>query len=161
MTKKEMYLDCYNWFIELTKQLEEHGYIAVARRNVSESFILCKENDVKDISYKSKPELSFRLARRWNWYASEKKNPDLHYIQCYTRDLPRPHKRKGEGLPSDPIIAACVCLFIGGKYHVVYGEYFDTKKKEWRWKNDISPDHVVKAFKGETMDEIVLRNNNR
>ena len=139
---------CKQFFIDLATALKDsHDATASRVRNDECSMYLCPKGTSDQVSYHSKPELSFRFSDHWNWYTSFKKNPDPKYIQCYTRHLPDPKKRPGDGLPSNPIIANCVCLFINGQYLVVYGAKYDRKAKTWTWV-DNSVENVVAKVKG-------------
>ena len=139
---------CKAFFLELTKALEgDYDLLASKVRRGECSMYLCPKGTTDQVTYYSKPELSFRFSDHWNWYTSLKKNPDPKYIQCWTTHLPAPKKRQGDGLPSDAIMAHCVCLFILGKYRVVYGAKYDQKRHSWSWVNS-TVDEVVARLKG-------------
>lgn len=130
--KMYRYQSCQMFFDKLAEELNEtHEILGPTHRGMSRC--LCVKGTTNQVTYEGKPELSLRVAQRWNWYANVKKCPEEKYVQCFNRDLPRPKKRKAPGEPSDPIIASCVSLFLGNKYRVVYGEKFNPKTKEWTW----------------------------
>ena len=114
--------------------------------NRDTSAYLCPVGTSNEVTYSSKPNMSFRISDHWNWYANTTKCPDPRYIQCYSADLPWARRRLVEGKPTKPIMASCVCVFKNGKYHVVYGERFDRKSKTWSWI-DCSPEKVLSELK--------------
>ena len=128
-SKMKACLDFFGYLSELLKD----QYIVVKSCNNDSSAYLVPIGTEKQITYKSKPERSFRVSDHWNWKANLKKNEDEHYIQCFTRDLPWCKKRNGEGLASDPVYGVSVCYFLNGEYHVLFGEIFDRKTKTWDW----------------------------
>lgn len=136
--KDEMYTLCTKFYDELADELGEDYERVDGTRCKPQSSCLIRSGDIQKLSYLEKPEWSFRVAPIWNWYANLEKNPNPHYIQCETDDLPwakaRP-KDNPEGA-SKPISAMCVALFYDGKYHIVYGEIFNQKTKTWEWKDN-------------------------
>lgn len=124
---------CLNFFNELSEAMREtHEVVGSCNRDLSA--YLVPEGMASEITYYSKPAFSFRVSDHWNWYANVKKCANERYVQCLCAELPYAHLRKYEGGPSQPIRAASVCA-IGndGKYHVIYGEFWDKKTKTWRW----------------------------
>lgn len=134
--RETMYANCWDFYEELTKALEDGYERHDGQSSIPPSSCLVPIGTADEVTYHSKPEWSFRIAIRWNWYASEFNNPDREYIQCYTTDLPKPRLRTpSQHGATSPVIANCVALFHDGKYHIVYGEYFDRAKGEWKWKD--------------------------
>lgn len=150
--REEQFQKCINFFNTLAGLMGGDSVIHIG--HTLDSFILCKKGEEDRVTYTGKPEMSLRCARRWNWYANIKKCPDPKYVQCYTRDLLRPRKRKGEGLPSDPIYANSVCLFVNNEYHVIYGEWYDDKQFHWLEAN---PVYVYHAIVNGTVEDILLK----
>lgn len=140
---------CRKFFIDLSEALKNDYEVMASRARKDGVFgcsiYLCPKGTTNQVTYHSKPEHSFRFSDHWNWYTSFKKNPDPKYIQCYTRHLPDPKRRPGVGMPSDPIIANCVGLFINGQYRIVYGSKYDRKAKEWIWVDNTIEDVVAKV----------------
>ena len=141
MTIEEKNDKCKIFFDELCNMLGE-GYELLGSCNKDISAYLCPVGTTEKVTYKSKPELSFRISDHWNWYSNTKKCSDPKYIQCFSKDLPWVRKRLAEGKASKPIMASCVCLFRDGIYHVVYGECFNRKTKTWSWIEN-SPEKVI------------------
>jgi len=125
--------ECLNFFEELSDLMRDTHEV-VGSCNQDLSAYLIPEGAKAEITYHSKPAFSFRVSDHWNWYANVKKCANERYVQCLCVDLPYARPRKYEGGASSPIRAASVCA-IGedGKYHVIFGEAWDKKKKEWRW----------------------------
>jgi len=136
MTKKEKLSKCNEYFKELSEKISE-TYSVVESCNKSEYDItayLVPNGTENEITYHSKPAFSFRISDHWNWYSNLKKNPNPHYIQCYSVDLPRAKKREDPTKASVPIQAAQVGYFDkDNKYHAVFGEIFDRTTKTWSW----------------------------
>jgi len=140
---------CRQFFIDLAEALKgDYEAMASKIRHGECSMYLCPKGTSDQVTYHSKPEMSFRFSDHWNWYTSQKRNPDLKYIQCQCRHLPEPKRRHGDGLPSDPIVANCVCLFINGQYRVVYGSKYDRKTRSWSWVNNTVEEVVAKLMGG-------------
>lgn len=104
--KKEKCTDYFNVLCELLKE----SYEQLGSCNLDFSRYLCPIGTANEVSYTSKPDLSFRISDHWNWYANTRKCPNEHYIQCYSKDLPWALKRKAVGMAGNPRKAACVCL---------------------------------------------------
>ena len=133
MTRKQKMRECKEFFAILRDILHEK-YEVVPSCNCDESRYLIPKGTISEITYHSKPALSFRLSDHWNWYAALYKCKDEHYIQCYTRDMPWTRKREKEGMASKPRLGTTVCVMGGdGQYHVVFGERFNRKTKAWEW----------------------------
>lgn len=132
MSRQEKLEMCKAFFDILSERLEGR-YEILGSCNKDNSAYLCPIGTTGEVTYYSKPELSFRISDHWNWYANINKCSDPKYVQCYCSELPYPKKRDGENRAGKPIWASCVSIFINGKYRVVYGEYFDRKEKTWKW----------------------------
>ena len=124
---------CSKFFNDLSGILNE-TYELVLSCNHDLSRYLVPNGTSDEITYSSKPDLSFRISDHWNWYANLKKYPNPKYVQCFSVNIPRPAKRKDVGKASEPREGIQVSL-IGkdGKYHAVYGESYDRKLKHWFW----------------------------
>lgn len=132
MNKKEKQYRCVKFFEELCGLLEGR-YERLSGCNWGISECLCPIGTTEEVTYYGKPEMSFRVSNHWNWYANTNRCSDPGHAQCYSTDFPWVRRRPAEGKPSRPIMAEAVCLYKNGKYHVVYGEYFDRKTKHWSW----------------------------
>lgn len=137
---------CLEFYKKLEKELAG-THESVGSCNRDQSAYLCPIGTGSQVTYRSKPENSFRVSDHWNWYANLKKNPDKRYIQCYSRNLPWARKRERPDKASRPITASCVCLFRNGTYEVVYGETYDRTTKQWGWM-DSDPAEVAGMIKG-------------
>ena len=135
---------CIEFFNQLSEILVKSGaYEVIKSCNQDLSAYLIPKGTISDLSYSNKPAKSFRVSDHWNWYSNLKKNPDPHYIQCYSVDLPRAKKRNEPGKASTPIQAAQVGYFDeDNKYHAVFGEIFDRKTKTWDWL-EADPEDVL------------------
>ncbi len=133
--KDKKFKACVEFFDQLSELLVESGnYEVVGSCNKDSSAYLIPTGTIGDLSYSNKPARSFRLSDHWNWYSNLKKNPNPHYIQCYSVDLPRAKKREDPTKASVPIQAAQVGYFDkDNKYHAVFGEIFDRTTKTWSW----------------------------
>lgn len=140
MTMKEKRDKCVVFFDALCDILSDQ-YEKLASCNKDISAYLCPNGTTDEVTYHSKPELSFRVSDHWNWYSNINKCSDPRYIQCYCAKLPWARRRPEEGKAGKPIMASCVCIFKDGEYHVVFGELFDRKTKSWSWV-DNSPEQV-------------------
>ena len=138
MTIKEKNDKCKSFFDTLVSALSD-TYEVLESCNKDISAYLCPVGTTKEVTYHSKPEYSLRISDHWNWYANIKKCSDPKYIQCYCVDLPWAHKRPLEGTAGTPIKASSVCIFVDGKYRVIYGESYNRKTKTWSWiENDVN-----------------------
>lgn len=144
MTIKEKNNKCVEFFNTLSDMLGNR-YERLASCNKDISAYLCPAGTSSEVTYHSKPEGSFRVSDHWNWYANTKKCPDSKYVQCYCAELPWAHRRPEPDKAGKPIMASCVCIYRFGRYHVVYGEYFDRKTKTWHWK-ERSPEQVISMW---------------
>lgn len=126
-----MYEECNAFFDELATLLSDRYEVVDSCNDGDGSRYLIPKGSMCDLTYESKPRNSFRVSDHWNWFASERKNEDLDYIQCYTKDLPAPNRRKKYWTASDPI-QACSVAYYGpdDKYHICFGEkVIDGKRK--------------------------------
>lgn len=123
---------CAKYFEEL-KDILKDTYSSIESCNKDISAYLVKNGTEREITYFSKPECSFRISDHWNWYSNIKKCPDEKYVQCDSISIPKARKRKEKGKASDPIKAIQVSFFYNGKYHVVFGEFFNFEKRTWEW----------------------------
>ena len=135
MNNEEKIMKCQEMFDNISMTLCE-TYEEMGSCNKDISAYLVPIGTTDEVTYHSKPELSFRISDHWNWYSNTKKCPDAKYIQCYCDELPYAKRRLAYGKASTPIFAICVCLFKNNKYHVVYGEYYDRKTKTWHWREN-------------------------
>lgn len=110
-------------------------YEVVGSCNRDRSRYLIPKGSLKDLTYYGKPAHSFRVSDHWNWYASLDRCSEPHYVQCFTYDMPWTQKRVKEGKKSPVIFGAAIAFYDGedDEYHVVAGEVFDRKKKQWSW----------------------------
>ncbi len=145
MNEQKKYEKCRVFYENLSNKLEGE-YESVASCNQDLSAYLCPIGTADEITYHGKPEMSFRISDHWNWYSNTKKCSDPNYIQCYCNMLPYPKPRLAPGKASKPIQATCVALFMNGKYHVVYGEYFHKKSKTWKWMNNTVDEVLSQIF---------------
>lgn len=140
--RNEQTRKCREFFKELTEALSEtHEILPSCNHDIS--MYLCRKGTLEEVTYCSKPEDSFRVSDHWQWYANLMKCPDPHYIQCYSRELPRAKNREKEGYAGKPIIADCVAFFKDGIYHIVYGEYWNKKKRQWEWRDNTVEDVIA------------------
>ena len=133
MTIEEKMAKCSEFFCKLAEELRD-SYEVLESCNADFSKYLVPNGTSDQVTYEGKPDKSFRISDHWNWYANVRKCPNPNYIQCLSVDLPWARKRMEEGRPSKPITGVQIAL-IGddGKYHVVYGECYNRKTKEWSW----------------------------
>ena len=107
------------------------------------SSYLIPKGTADQISYYGKPIGSFRFSDHWNWYSNVNKCSDLKEIQCFSVDIPWPRQRMGYGRPSKPRFATQVAFYGKDlKYHVIFGEKFNRKTKEWEFVTT-SVDEVI------------------
>lgn len=102
--------------------LDDHSLYDAKLRTSNRSGYLMKEGSEKDNTWHSKPELSFRIASHWNWYANTAKAP-ADYIQCFCPEFGSPNKRSTENPThaTTPIYRTAICFFKDGFYHVFAG----------------------------------------
>lgn len=143
MNVEEKIEKCVNFYKELATKLKDK-YEIVGSCNNDISSYLVPNGTSEDISYTGKPPFSFRVSDHWNWYSNLKKCPDEHYVQCYSVDCPWPKKRLKVGKASKPIWCAQVAFYgEDNKYHVIFGEKFDRKSKEWSWIEPTVDDAIL------------------
>jgi len=137
------FIKCRKFFDEVAKLLSD-DYQVVASCNRDLSAYLVPKGTKKEITYQSKPACSLRVSDHWNWYSNIKKCPQEDYVQCHSVDLPAPQKRISPGKASNPIIATQVCLiYPDGKYHCVFGRFYDKKSNKWKWMT--ADPHLVES----------------
>ena len=130
---KNDFIKCRKFFDELALLLSDE-YQVVASCNRDLSAYLIPKGTQKEITYYSKPACSLRVSDHWNWYSNIKKCSQEDYIQCHSVDLPDPLERNAPGKASDPIKVPQVCLiYPDGKYHCVFGKFYDNNSKKWKW----------------------------
>lgn len=144
MTIKEKYNNCKAFFEALSDMLSDQ-YEILESINKVDSACLCPIGTTGEVTYYSKPEKSFRVAKYWNWYANTERCSDREYIQCYSPDLPRTFRRMNGDKAGKPVTAASVCFYRDGVYHVVYGERWDKKTRRWTWV-DNTPGEVCQKL---------------
>ncbi len=132
-TMSEKLEKCKEFFNSLAMLLYD-TYDVMGSCNVDQTSYLVPSGTQGQVTYSSKPARSFRISDHWNWYANIKKCANERYIQCWSVDVPYPRRREEPGKASEPRRAIQVAM-IGpdGKYHCVYGEFFDRKTKTWGW----------------------------
>ena len=127
------FTECRKFFDKVAELLSDE-YQVVSSCNKDLSAYLVPKGTKREITYQSKPACSLRVSDHWNWYSNIKKCPQEDYVQCHSVDLPEPQERKSPGKASDPIIATQVCMiYPDGKYHCVFGRFYDDKSKKWKW----------------------------
>lgn len=133
MTREEKLRACVMFFNGLAEELSDTHEVISSCNNDSSAYLIPK-GTVEELTYHSKPDNSYRVSDHWNWYANINKCENEKYIQCWSVDVPYPRKREQPGKSTRPRVAYQVSK-IGedGKYHVVFGEKWDRKKKEWSW----------------------------
>ena len=135
MYSRHKYELCEIYFNKLINALKDYNYDSVPSINSDCSEYLIPNGTINELTYKSKPAFSFRYSDHWNWFANIKKCENEKYVQCFSTDLPYTKLRRGPGLPSKPIFAISVMITDAtGRYHCIYGETYDRKKREWGWK---------------------------
>lgn len=132
---KERMTKCSEAFKRLIDAFGE-SYEILESCNQDFSKYLCPKGTTNEVTYYSKPDLSFRISDHWNWYANVNKCSDENYIQCYSPDILEPREREEEGKPTKPRKAISIGLFINGSYKIIYGEYFDKETGEWSWLDE-------------------------
>lgn len=138
MTFKEKKAMCEEFVEQLKSELGDgYAWIWQGKTGNSRTCYIFQRGALDQITYHSKPVYSFRYSDNWSWYESEKKCPDLDYIQCYNADLPRPKMREAEGAPSKRVLGIQVAIMgTDDQYHAIYGEVYDRKEKTWTWKDN-------------------------
>lgn len=135
MTTQEKIDKCKAFYEELCTYLSG-TYENVPSCNADISAYLIPNGSISQLSYYGKPEKSFRISDHWNWYSSERKCSLPNYIQCFSLDAPWPRKRPAPGKASKPREAIQVAVYgADNKYHAIFGEVYDRKKKSWSWKS--------------------------
>ena len=147
MTRTEKIEACTEFYNKLCDALSDtHENVASCNKDISAYLI--PVGTMPYLSYRSKPPKSFRISDHWNWYANLNKCDDEHYVQCYSVDAPRPKQRVEPGKPSKPIYAIQICYFgDDSRYHGIFGEKYDRKKKVWTWK-DNTIENAISALAG-------------
>ena len=136
---------CQEFFYKLADILKEE-YEVIESCNADCSVYLIPNGTVNELSYYGKPDASFRVSDHWNWYANLQKCDKPEYIQCMSVNAPWCKHRKDDKA-TKPVIAIQVSMiFPDGKYHAIYGESFDRKKKTWEWL-ETDPMRVASAVK--------------
>lgn len=129
--------DCNKFFMQVAALLTDtHRIVGSSKPGIWKSACLVPIGTEDQLTYYGKPYNSLRVACNWNWRASLKKCDKPDYIQCRTTDLPYPRKRSKEHPegPSSPIWGNMVGYYdIDQRYHCIFGERYDRKKKEWDW----------------------------
>lgn len=142
-SQEEKELKCKAFFVRLTEELKK-THTSMGSCNKDSSVYLVPNGTEDQVTYKSKPQNSFRISDHWNWKASLRKQPIEGYVQCFTRDLPCYRKRREEGKASMPIWAWQIGYFgEDAVYHCVYGERFNRETKIWDWV-EADPAEVAK-----------------
>ena len=137
------FIRCRKFFDEVAKLLSDE-YQVVGSCNKDLSAYLVPNGTKNEITYQSKPACSLRVSDHWNWYSNLKKCPQEDYVQCHSVDLPEPQKRISPGKASAPIKATQVCLiYPDGKYHCVFGRFYDRNMKKWKWMT--ADPHLVES----------------
>lgn len=112
MTFKEKKAMCEAFVEQLKAELGDgYAWIWQGKTGNSRTCYIFQRGTLDQITYHSKPVYSFRYSDNWSWYESEKKCPDLDYIQCYNADLPRPKMREAEGAPSKRVLGIQVAIW--------------------------------------------------
>lgn len=115
MNRKEKIQACIEFFNTIAGLLSEtHEVVESCNQDISQYLI--PFGSIQDLSYASKPANSFRISDHWNWYSNLMKNPDEHYIQCFSVDAPwaNPRKTRLEHLDRTIDIMRCSvkCLIV-------------------------------------------------
>ena len=138
----EKYEKCQRFFDNLRILLWD-SYNVIESCNADLSAYLVPAGTENEVTYRGKPVNSFRISDHWNWYANVNKCEDPLYIQCHSIDVIEPLPRPKEGKPSEARRAIQVAIYSkDGKYHCVYGEKFDRRKRRWTWI-ETNPSDVV------------------
>lgn len=142
--QRQKFIECRKFFDKVSKLLSD-DYEVVSSCNKDLSAYLVPKGKNDQITYYSKPAASLRVSDHWSWYASLQKCSDEEYIQCHSADLPGPSHRLAPGKASLPVNAPQVCLiYPDGKYHCVFGRFFDSQSNKWKWM-EADPRLVVKV----------------
>jgi len=142
--KREKIEACIKFYEELSEKLFGK-YTTLASCNNDISSYLCIKGTESEVTYYSKPELSFRISDHWNWYANLKRCDKDYYIQCYSPYLPYPKQREEPGKAGKPVHAISVMIFKNNKYYPVYGEIWKRNGKHWSWVEN-SVDDVISKY---------------
>lgn len=157
--KQEKMNMCYDYFNKLADALKD-SYEVVSSISNDKTLYLVMKGTENDLSYYGKPMCSFRVSDRWNWFASLKKCKAENHVQCFTKDLHRPFKRRMEGKHSRPIMSSSVGYYgIDRQYHIIFGEIYDKKTKNSLWiskpieevVNDLADDILDKMYMDDTV----------
>lgn len=152
----EAHQKCTDFFNRLIDILGDE-YVSISSCNQDFSRYLCLKGTDNEITYSSKPDISFRISDHWNWYSNIKKCPNPYYIQCHSADAPWPRKRDGYGKASKPWKICQVCVFVNGMYRAVYGECYDAKTRKTFWLGT-EPEAVALLTKNGSWDKIFPTN---
>lgn len=128
---------CVEFFNELAALLSDRYEIVCPfdKTGYRSDKYLVPNGTADEITYYSKPLHSFRVSTHWNWRESLDKCDRENYIQCLCPDMLWAKKRDPETGRSEPIRAEAVAILSDdGKYHVIFGEYWNRKTKSWDWK---------------------------
>ncbi len=143
--KRKMEL-CAMFFEALGEALEK-DYDMIGSCNNDSSVYLVPKGTEDQITYYGKPTMSFRISDHWNWFSSLKRCKVDAMVQCCSLDMPWAKSRPEKGAASEPIRAAQVAIY--GKdrrYHHVYGEKYDRKRRKWIWEEMTIPE-VIELLK--------------
>lgn len=142
MTKEEKYEACKDYFDMLSEALSEtHELMPSCNKDLSD--YLVPKGTSWQVTYYTKPEMSFRISDHWNWRANLNKCTDEYYIQRLSVDMPHARKRNVPGMASKPRYGMQVAVFGSDhKYHAVFGEVYDRKTHMWSWRETSIADVV-------------------
>ena len=142
---KEKIEACEEFFNRLSEELW-YCYEVVGSCNQDISRYLVPFGTEEQITYYSKPVLSFRISDHWNWFSNLKKCKDAHYVQCMSYNMPWTRERTAPGMASKPQFGIMVAVCDkNGLYHNVYGERFDRKSHRWFWVEN-TPSKIIKQW---------------
>ena len=125
-------LAAYEFWRDLQKRLQARGYehIGISAGNNSEYMV--PAGTANQVTWRSKPELSFRLAENWSWFANADQCDDLEYIQCLNTSMPPAHPRQNGPLKgSSPVKGWAVAFFRDGHYVTIAGNRWDPITGAW------------------------------
>ncbi len=132
----EKFAKCERFFEELCEELKDTHEVYICEKGKSASSYLVPKGTIDQITVYGKPDNSFRIADRWNWYMNMKKCHDEWLVQCLNTDLPFTADRNG-GFGSSKggrqVRAVQVGYKNGDAYTCVYGAKYDRKNKKWYW----------------------------
>lgn len=135
---------CVEFFDELASLLSDRYEMVCPfdKTGYRSDKYLVPKGTAEEITYYGKPVRSFRVSTHWNWRENLEKCANEGYIQCFCPDLPWAKRRLEASGRSEPIHAATVAYYgDDGKYHVMFGEYWNRKTKTWGW-NESDPNEV-------------------